>query len=89
MDVDKMHKYTSRQAFSFVHLSRATQTVIMSGYKLPHLYQYLLIKGYGYGVQRHFQQHCSYFIAVSFIEGNRSTWRKPPTCHKSLKNLIT
>jgi hypothetical protein len=29
-------------------------------------------------------------VAVTFIDGgNRSTWRKPPTCHKSLTNFIT
>jgi hypothetical protein len=29
----------------------------------------------------------SYIVVVSFIGGgNRSTWRKPPTCHKSLTN---
>jgi hypothetical protein len=29
-------------------------------------------------------------LAVSFIGGgNRSTWRKPPTCLKSLTNFIT
>jgi len=43
-----------------------------------------------YGVQRHFQQYFSYIVTVSFIGGwNRSTRRKPPTCHKSLINLIT
>ena len=27
---------------------------------------------------------------VSFIDGgNRGTWRKPPTCRKSLTNVIT
>jgi len=32
----------------------------------------------------------SYNVAVSFIgEENRSTQRKPPTCRKSLTNLIT
>jgi len=32
----------------------------------------------------------SYILAVSFIGGeNRSTRRKPPTCHKSLTNFIT
>ena len=31
----------------------------------------------------------SVIVVVSFIgEGNRSTWRKPPTCHKSLTNFI-
>jgi hypothetical protein len=31
-----------------------------------------------------------YNVAVSFIGGgNRSTWRKPTTCHKSLTNSIT
>ena len=31
-----------------------------------------------------------YFMAVSFIGGgNRSTLRKPPTCHKSLTDFIT
>jgi len=39
-----------------------------------------------YGVWPHFQQYFSYIVAVSFIcGGNRSTWRKPPTCHKSNK----
>jgi len=29
-------------------------------------------------------------VVVSFIGGgNRSTWRKPPTCRKSLTNFIT
>jgi hypothetical protein len=36
------------------------------------------IKGYGYGVQRHFQQYSSYIVAVSFVDrGNllyRSMW---------------
>jgi hypothetical protein len=32
---------TSRHPFSFTHLSSATQTVIISGNRLPHLYQYL------------------------------------------------
>jgi hypothetical protein len=36
-----------------------------------------------------FQQYFSYIVAVSFIGGgNRSTWRKPTTCHKSLPNFI-
>ena len=44
----------------------------------------------GYGVQHHFQQYFSYIMAVSFIGGgNRSTHRKPQTCHNTLKNLIT
>ena len=39
-------------------------------------------------VQPHFQQYFSFIIAVSFISGgNRSTWRKPPTCRKSNKLL--
>jgi hypothetical protein len=37
--------------------------------------------------------YCSlivYDVAVSFIVGgNRSTWRKPTTCRKSLTNFIT
>jgi hypothetical protein len=46
--------------------------------------------GQGYGVQRHFQQYFSYIMAVSFIGGeNRSTQRKPQTCHKSLASFIT
>ena len=37
-----------------------------------------------------FQQYFSYIVAVSFIGGrNQSTRRKPPTCHKSLTNIIT
>jgi len=40
------------------------------------------------GVLRHFQQYFIYIVAVSFIGGgNRRTWRKPPTCRKSLKTL--
>jgi len=32
----------------------------------------------------------SYIVAISFIEGgNRSTRRKPSTCHKALTNFIT
>ena len=28
-------------------------------------------------------------MAVSFIDGgNQSTWRKPPTCYKSMKNFM-
>ena len=46
------------------------------------------IKGYGYGVQRHFQQYSSYTVAVSFVDrGNRSALRKSLTCHKSLTNF--
>jgi hypothetical protein len=34
--------------------------------------------------------YISYIVAVSFIVGgSQSTRRKPPTCHKSLTNLIT
>ena len=43
-----------------------------------------------YGVLRQFQQYVSSIVMVSFIGGgNRSTWRKPPTCHSSLTNFIT
>ena len=39
----------------------------------------------GYGVQHHFQQYFNYIMVVSFIDGGyQSTWRKPPTCRKSL-----
>jgi len=32
----------------------------------------------------------NYIVVVSFIgDGNRSTWRKPPICRKSLTNFIT
>jgi len=38
----------------------------------------------------HFQQYLSYIVTVSVIGGeNRSTRRKPSTCHKSLTNVIT
>jgi cysteinyl-tRNA synthetase len=41
-------------------------------------------------ISRYFQQYFRYIMAVSFIGGgNRSTWRNPPTCHKSLTNFIT
>jgi hypothetical protein len=30
----------------------------------------------------------SYIMAVSFIGGGNRTWRKPPTCRKSLTNFI-
>jgi hypothetical protein len=41
-------------------------------------------------VERPFQQYFSYIVAVSFTGGgNRSIWRKPPTCRKSLTNFIT
>ena len=36
---------------------------------------------------KYYQQYFSYIVAVGFIgEGNRSTRRKPPICHKSLTN---
>jgi hypothetical protein len=38
----------------------------------------------------YFQQYFSYIVAISFIGGgNRMTRTKPPTCRKSLTNLIT
>ena len=41
-----------------------------------------------YGVWRHFQRYFSYIVEASFIcGGNRSMWRKPPTCRKSLTKL--
>jgi hypothetical protein len=50
----------------------------------------ILLKCKGYGVLCNFQQYFSHIVAVSFIgRGNRSTRRKPPTCHKSLTNFIT
>jgi len=37
-----------------------------------------------------FNKYVSYIVVVIFIGGgNRSTWRKPPTCSKSLINFIT
>ena len=49
-----------------------------------------IIEGKNCGVQRHFEQHFSYIVVVSFIGGgNRSIRRKPPTYRKSLTNLIT
>ena len=36
------------------------------------------------------KQYFSYIVAVSFIAGgNRSTWRKPLTCRKSVTNFNT
>jgi hypothetical protein len=36
------------------------------------------------------QQYFSYIVEVHLIGGgNQGTWRKPPTCRKSLKNFIT
>ena len=47
-------------------------------------------KGLGdYIVYRHFQNYFSYIMAVSLYNGgNRSTWRKPTICRKSLTNFI-
>jgi hypothetical protein len=43
-----------------------------------------------YGVHRNFQQYFSYIVVVSFIGGgNWKIRRKPPTCRKSLTNVIT
>jgi hypothetical protein len=37
-----------------------------------------------------FQQYFSYIMSVSFIGGgNRSTWRKQPTCRKAPTNLCS
>jgi hypothetical protein len=42
------------------------------------------------GILRHFQQYFSYIVAVSLSgRRNRSTRRKPPSCHKSLTHFIT
>ena len=47
------------------------------------------LDGLVHGVERHFRQYASYIVGISFIGGwNRSTRRKPPTCHKSLTNFI-
>jgi hypothetical protein len=44
-------------------------------------------KRFGLG---HFQQYFSNIVVVSFIGGgNRNTRRKPPTCHKSLTNVVS
>jgi len=41
-------------------------------------------------VVSNFQQYFRYIVAISFIGGgNRNTRRKPPTCTKSLTNLMT
>ena len=49
---------------------------------------YFLVEGYG--VYCHFQQYFSYIVAVSFIGGgNQSSWRKQPSCSKSLTNYIS
>ena len=46
--------------------------------------------GFSYFVKRHFQQYFSYIVTVSFIGGgNRSTQRKPSTCHKPLTNITS
>ena len=54
----------------------------------------MFIEGVSYWVRvmvfSHFQQYISKIVEVSFIgEGKWSTWRKSPTCHKPLTNLIT
>jgi hypothetical protein len=47
-------------------------------------------KGKRYGVERHFKQYFCYIVEVNLIDGgNRSIWRKSPTCRKSLTNFIT
>jgi hypothetical protein len=46
-----------------------------------------IIEGKNCGVQRHFEQHFSHIVVVSFNDGgNRSIRRKPPTYCKSLTN---
>jgi len=48
------------------------------------------LMGLGLGCLKPLQRYFSYIMAVSFIgRGNRSTWRKPLTCRKSLTNFIT
>jgi hypothetical protein len=47
----------------------------------PPWYNLNLVERESYGISRHFQQYFGYVVAVSFIGGgDRSTWRKPPTC---------
>jgi hypothetical protein len=60
--------------------SRYTRTSLAR--RLPSRFNRLLIS--------HFQQYFGYIVAVSFIRvGNRSAWRKPPTCRNTLTNVIT
>ena len=60
------------------------------GEKILTMFMNTVIKKRWYSVQRHFQQYFSYIVVVRFIGGgNRSTQKKPPTCHKSLTNFVT
>jgi hypothetical protein len=52
-----------------------------------------ILQGVGYGRGMAFNASCNnislYIVEVSFIGGgNRSTWRKPPACHKSMTNFM-
>ena len=51
-----------------------------------------IYKGLGFGLRcfTPFSIYFSYIVAVSFLGGgNPSIRRKPPTCRKSLTNVIT
>jgi hypothetical protein len=48
-----------------------------------------LLQGDDCGVKRHFQQHSSYVVAISFINGGKPEFlEKTPACHKSLTKFI-
>jgi hypothetical protein len=77
-------------------IKRAGDTEILVNISKLHFYLYsfvfLLIFKFGLGLccLMPLSTIFSYIVAVSFIVGgNQSTWKNPPTCSKSLTNLIT
>jgi hypothetical protein len=59
----------------------------ITGRNYNHRLQWLVV---GYGIYITLSKYFSYIVVVSFIGGGKqSTWRKPPTCRKALKNIIT
>jgi len=55
------------------------------------IYDEIYMLGIGFMVfKATFKKYFSYIVAVNVIDGgNQSTWRKPPTCRKSLPNFNT
>ena len=66
-----------------------TDTIILPWRTLLSVKKWEILRFQGNGAQP-LSAIFQYIMAVSFIgAGDQSTWRKPPTCRKSLTNFIT
>ena len=72
-------------SFSNVYFNISNLMVDLCTLKVKRCFLIMLAHTY---IMAESQQYFSYIVEDSFIgRGNRSTWRKPPTCRKSVTNL--